>query len=238
MIEKLSVLALIPARWGSKGIPNKNIIDFLGKPLFVWSIESASKSKYIDKVLLSTDSQFIANIGLSFGADVPFLRPKNISQDKSTTQEVICHAIKFLEGTLNQQYDVIILLEPTSPLRTQNDIDDALEKLIDTKNATSLVSVGQAESQDRSIQFKISDGNFIMLPTNEQEFTHSRRQDIKGNFYLDGTIYISYIDTLLAKETFVHEQTLAYLLPKWKTIEIDDEYDYEMAAALGRKYLL
>lgn len=233
----MRVIALIPAREGSKGLPDKNILDFLGKPLLTWSVESARNSKYVDTVLLSTDSPLFAEIGLRFGAMVPFIRPKNISGDYSTTIEVIEHAIDFLVNNLNEIYDVIVLCEPTSPLRTSEDIDNSLEKLISTPGATSLVSIGKAETQDSTLQFKLSDENFIQLPREKTVFNHYRRQDIPANFFLDGCLYLSKIDTLLEKKTFVHEQTITIQLPKWKAIEIDDEYDYQMALALGRLYL-
>ena len=231
------MIALIPARQGSKGLPNKNILDFLGKPLFTWSIEAARESKYIDKILLSTDSDLIAEIGLRFGAAAPFIRPENISGDDSASIEVIDHAINFLDLNLNETYDIIVLLEPTSPLRTSDDIDNSLEKLISTPSATSLVSIGKAEAQDSTLQFKLLGNDFIHLPKEKETFNHNRRQDIKANYFLDGSIYISDIKILLAKRTFVHDQTIVNLLPKWKTIEIDDEYDYQMAIALGRLYL-
>ncbi len=234
MINGLRVIALIPAQQGSKGLPDKNILDFLGKPLFTRSIESARNSKYVDNILLSTDSPLFAEIGLRFGAIVPFIRPKNISGDYSTTMEVIEHAVNYLNDNLNETYDLIVLLEPTSPLRTSEDIDNSLEKLISTPGATSLVSIGKAEAQDSTLQFKLSDDNFIKLPKEKTVFNHYRRQDIPANFFLNGNIYISRTNILLEKKTFVHEQTITIQLPKWKTIEIDDEYDYQMALALGR----
>lgn len=237
MINGLRVIALIPARKGSKGLPDKNILDFVGKPLLAWSIESARRSKYVDTVLLSTDSPLFAEIGLRFGAMVPFIRPENISGDFSTTIEVIDHAVDFLVNNLSETYDLIVLLEPTSPLRTSEDIDNSLEKLISTPGATSLVSIGKAETQDLTLQFKLSNDNFIQLPQKTAVFNHNRRQDLPANFFLDGCIYISKINTLLEKKTFVHEQTVTSQLPKWKIIEIDDEYDYQMALALGRLYL-
>ena len=237
MINGLRVIALIPARQGSKGLPNKNTLDFLGKPLFTWSIEAAKGSKYIDKILLSTDSDLIAEIGLRFGAAVPFIRPKNLSGDYSASIDVIDHAINFLELNLNEIFQLIVLLEPTSPLRTSEDIDDSLEKLVSTPNATSLVSIGKAEAQDLTLQFKLLSDDFLQLPKEKKAFIHHRRQDIKAHYFLDGSIYISNIKMLLAKKTFVHDQTIANLLPKWKTIEIDDEYDYHMALALARIYL-
>jgi CMP-N-acetylneuraminic acid synthetase len=168
---------------------------------------------------------------------VPFIRPKNISGDYSKTMEVIEHAVNFLNDNLNETYDLIVLLEPTSPLRTSEDIDNSLEKLISTPGATSLVSIGKEEAQDSTLQFKLLDDNFIKLSKEKTVFNHYRRQDIPAKFFLDGNIYISRIDTLLDKKTFVHEQTTTIQLPKWKTIEVDDEYDYQMALALGRLYL-
>lgn len=238
MIAEKKIVALIPARSGSKGLPKKNIIDFLGKPLLAWSIEAAKHSQYVDLVILSTDSQEIADIGLRYGAEAPFLRPQDISQDTSSSMELIKHAVEYIEKAYSEKFDILVLLEPTSPLRTSIDIDLALEKLIEVENAKSLVSLGKVELQHATIQVGISNEGFVTLPLSTELLKHKKRQDLPENFFLDGSLYISYIHELLRHETFVHNKTVAFQMPKWKTIEIDDVYDYEMALCLARKFLL
>lgn len=237
MIDGKKIIAIVPARQGSKGLAKKNIIDFLGKPLLVWSIEAALQSNYVDRIIVSTDSTEIAGVGEKFGADIPFIRPSYLSEDNSTSVDVICHAIEFMSEKLGENFDFVILLEPTSPLRTSEDVDLALEKLIGSPDARSLVSVGESESQHNTLQFNITESEFISVEPSSKKFVHMRRQDLARSYFLDGSIYLSYIHTLFEFASFVHGKTLTLSLPKWKNIEIDDEYDYVMALALGRKYL-
>jgi CMP-N-acetylneuraminic acid synthetase len=138
---------------------------------------------------------------------------------------------------LGENFDLVVLLEPTSPLRTSEDLDLALEKLVRSPNVRSLVSVGESESQHKTLQFDITESEFISVVSASSGFIHTRRQDLAKSYFLDGSIYISYIDTLFEFMSFVHGQTLTLSLPKWKNIEIDDEYDYLMALELGRRYL-
>lgn len=237
MINGKKIIAIVPARQGSKGLAKKNIIDFLGKPLLVWSIEAACKSKYVDKLIVSTDSTDIAIVGEKNGAKIPFIRPSYLSEDNSTSVDVIYHAIEFMREKLGENFDFVALLEPTSPLRTSEDLDLAIEKLVENPNARSIVSVGEAEAQHNTLQFNITESGFISVESASREFVHTRRQDLARSYFLDGSIYLSYTDTLFGFMSFVHEHTLALSLPKWKNIEIDDEDDYVMALALGRKYL-
>ncbi len=237
MINGKKIIAIVPARQGSKGLAKKNVIDFLGKPLLVWSIEAARKSKYVDRLIVSTDSTDIAIVGEKNGAEIPFIRPRYLSEDNSTSIDVVYHAIEFMREELGENFDLVVLLEPTSPLRTSEDLDIALEKLVRSPNARSLVSVGDSESQHKTLQFNITESELISVGSASSGFIHTRRQDLAKSFFLDGSIYISYIDTLFEFMSFVHGQTLTLALPKWKNIEIDDEYDYLMALELGRRYL-
>ena len=237
MINGKKIIAIVPARQGSKGLAKKNVIDFLGKPLLVWSIEAARKSRYVDRLIVSTDSTDIAIVGEKNGAEIPFIRPSYLSEDNSTSVDLIYHAIEFMRAELGENFDLVVLLEPTSPLRTSEDLDLAIEKLVGSPNARSLVSVGESESQHKTLQFNITDNDFISVGSASSGFVHTRRQDLAKSYFLDGSIYLSYIQTLFEFMSFVHGQTLTLSLPKWKNMEIDDEYDYVMALALGREYL-
>jgi N-acylneuraminate cytidylyltransferase/CMP-N,N'-diacetyllegionaminic acid synthase len=237
VINGKKIIAIVPARQGSKGLAKKNIIDFLGKPLLVWSIEAARRSKYVDRLIVSTDSTEIAIASEKNGAEIPFIRPSHLSEDNSTSIDVVYHAIEFMREELGENFDLVVLLEPTSPLRTSEDLDLAIEKLAGSPNARSLVSVGESESQHKTLQFNITESDFISVGLASNGFVHTRRQDLAKSYFLDGSIYISYTHTLLELRSFVHGQTLTLSLPKWKNIEIDDEYDYVMALALGRRYL-
>ena len=237
MINGKKIIAIVPARQGSKGLAKKNIIDFLGKPLLVWSIEAARRSKYVDRLIVRTDSTEIAIAGEKNGAEIPFIRPSSLSEDNSTSIEVVYHAIEFMREKLGENFDLVVLLEPSSPLRTSEDLDLAIEKLVASPSARSLVSVGESESQHKTLQFNITESELISVGSTSSGFIHTRRQDLAKSYFLDGSIYISYIDTLFEFMSFVHGQTLTLALPKWKNIEIDDEYDYLMALELGRRYL-
>lgn len=145
MIKELNVLAIIPARGGSKRIPEKNIKLMAGKHLIAYAIENAKESKYIDRVIVSTDSEKIKEISVALGADVPFLRPEEISGDKSTDLETFTHALEWLEKNENYKPDIIIQLRPTSPLRTASQVDEAIEMLVNNPEADSIRTVTRPE---------------------------------------------------------------------------------------------
>lgn len=231
MINKKKIIAIIPARSGSKGLKNKNIKKLGPYPLVAWPIMAAKKSKYIDKIVVSTDSKKIAAISKKFGLSVPFLRPKKISGDKSSSFEVIKHCLSFLEKK-NYFFDYIILIEPTSPLTTQKDIDKALEILYRKKNhSKSIVSVSKNINTHPSFNVKINKNGKIK--TNFKKFKNNRRrQDLAKVYFFDGSFYISEVNTLLKEKTFYHRETLAYVNEKWKAFEIDDIVDFICVEAL------
>ena len=150
--HKNKILGLILARGNSKGIKEKNIVKLCGKPLIAWTIKSALKSKMLTDIVLSTDSVKIAKIGKKFGAQVPFLRPSKFSKDNTPSIDAIEHAIKWLRKK-GKNYEFVVLLEPTSPLRDHNDIDLAINKIIKLK-AQSLVSVSKAEALHPAYLYK------------------------------------------------------------------------------------
>ena len=224
-----NILGLILARSGSKGIKQKNISKLCGKPLIAWTINSALKSKRLTDVILSTDSTTIAKIGKKFGADVPFIRPLKFSKDKSPSIDAIEHAIKWLRKK-GKNYEFVILLEPTSPLRDHNDIDLAINKVIKLK-AQSLVSVSKAVALHPAYLYKKTKTEKIK-PFKTYKKKYIRRQDIEPVYFMEGTIYISKVSTLLKKKTFCHKNTLMYEVPKWKSFEIDDSLDLILVRAI------
>lgn len=219
------ILAVILARSGSKGLKNKNLRKLGKKPLVSWSIDEAKKSKKIDMILLSTDSQKIAKIGIRKKIYVPFLRPKNLSGDKTPSVDALEHSINFLKDR-GKKFDYIILLEPTSPFRSYIDIDNSLNNLI-RSNASSLVSICKTDSLNPLFLFKKR--REFLIPIKKSKRKYLRRQDIEPTYFLDGSIYISKISSLLKERTFCHNNTIGYEVPKWKSIEIDDMLDLELA---------
>lgn len=231
MIAELNVLALIPARGGSKGLPGKNLRPLCGRPLVQWSIDTALACSKIDSVIVSTDDEKIAELALLAGAEVPFLRPQELSGDTATSIEVVIHALDFLENT-GRRFDVVILLEPTSPLRDMQDIDLALQHLVDAK-ASSIVSVCRAEATHPAFMFKTT-SHGRLKPFLSSPPTSLRRQQIEPVFYLDGSLYASRVKALRTKKSFYHNDTIAHEVSKWKAIEIDDIEDFQMTEAIIR----
>jgi N-acylneuraminate cytidylyltransferase/CMP-N,N'-diacetyllegionaminic acid synthase len=229
MYNNKTFLVIIPARSGSKGLPDKNIKIINGKPLMAWSIEAGLKSKYIDRLIVSTDSEKYAEIAKDFGAEVPFIRPDKFSTDESSRKDVIRHCLDFFTNT-NELYDYIILLEPTSPLTTETDIDTSIEKLLLDKNAESIVGVSLSEVSHPDFLVNLKNG-FLNFINENQKSSVIRRQDLEDFYFYDGTLYISEVDKYLEKE-FYHEKTLAYVTPKWKSLEIDDIDDFIMVEAI------
>ena len=234
MINGNKVLVIVPARSGSKGLKDKNILEIHGKPLLGWPINAALKSKYIDEVVLSTDSEEYKQIGLEQGANVPFLRPVEFSGDKVASIDVILHCIEWLEGQ-SKVFDILVLLEPTSPMTETIDIDTALEKLVAAPESTSIVGVSKAECNHPIFAYK-KDEKLLLRPFIEQTGHAVRRQELDDAFYLDGSLYISCIEALKKERTFYTESTLGFEFPKWKAFEIDDEIDFEIVKLLMKKY--
>ena len=223
------ILCVVPARGGSKGLPGKNIKMLIDKPLIAWSIEQGLGSKYVNEVIVSTDSEEVAEIAKNYGARVPFLRPDFLAQDDSSTADVLVHMINELEK-IGETFDYILLLEPTSPLREVNDIDKAFEQLLSIPQAKSIVGISKVESQHPSFTVSLqNENNFIQSKNN---FKVLRRQEIEELYFYEGSLYISEIKSYREKKNFYHKDTLGYIMPKWKSLEIDDEVDFIMTEAL------
>ncbi|WP_300448386.1 acylneuraminate cytidylyltransferase family protein [Helicobacter mastomyrinus] len=234
MYQGHSFLAIIPARSGSKGLPDKNIKPLCGKPLLAWSIQAALDSKYIDEIVVSTDSNIYADIAKSYGANVPFLRPDYLSSDTTTTFEVLEHCIDYYKKELNKEFDYVVLLEPTSPLRERGDVDKAIEILHNHKKAQSIVGICATEGSNPA--FLVYLHNDFIHPYENTDFSPLRRQDIKPVYFFEGSLYISLTTALLEHKNFYHELTLGFEVPKWKSFEIDDEDDFAIIQTLATKY--
>lgn len=234
MIKNKSVLALIPARVGSKGLPRKNLMNLCGKPLVGWPIQAAKKASYIDRIIVSTDDSEIADTAKMEGAEVPFLRPEELASDTATSFSVIKHAIAFLEEEGNK-YDYCVFLEPTSPLTDGADIDQALSTLDSRRDiADAIVGVSRVVATHPAYDVCL-DENGLIRPFARKNFsTPIRRQDLDELFFFEGSLYISDTEILLEKERFYHDKTLAYEVPKWMSFEIDDIEDFYCVEAIMR----
>ena len=221
MINNLKVLALIPARGGSKGIKDKNIVDVCGKPLIAYSIDVAKNSKYVDDVVITTDSERIKEVAEKYGADVPFLRPAELATDNAKTIDAVMHAINTLKE-LGRDYDILLLLQPTCPLRTTDDINNSLELFV-SKNYTSLVSVNKVNEHPILMRKIKEDGimeNLLNLPST------IRRQDMPPIYKVNGSIYINLINEL-NNETSLNDNPLAYITKEEHSVDIDNISDIE-----------
>lgn len=213
---------MIPARGGSKGIKNKNIIDLCGHPLISYTIAAAKKSRYIDSVIVSTDSEKIAEIAVSCGGNVPFLRPAALASDTSTTIAVVCHAIQTLKES-GDRYDVLILLQPTSPLRTQEDIDKALEKF--EREGLPIASVSKAKDSPSLLRKLTGESQMVSLLGVPSTI---RRQDMPPVYRVNGSIYINAIPSL-SENTSFNDNVCPYVMEESHSVDIDDYLDMEIA---------
>ena len=225
MYKDKTFLAIIPARGGSKGLPGKNIKELCGKPLIAWSIDTGLKSKYIDELIVSTDYQDIADIAKEYGANVPFLRPTYLSSDMATSFDTLKHTIDFFKNKFNKEYDYIILLEPTSPLRASDDIDNMIEKIIKhEKKYDSIVSIGEAHEHP-SIMKKIVNQNSLDSYCENLELK-SRRQDNDIAYFPYGVAYIVETEVFLDEKTFYTMKNTFFEIQRYQCYEIDDIFDF------------
>jgi len=223
MIEGRTVLAVIPARGGSKGFPGKNIADLGGKPLVAWSIEAAQASKCVDRIVVSSDSEDILDVSRRFGADVPFVRPSHLAEDDTTTWEMLAHAIDELPD-----FDLVVLLQPTSPLRTAADIDAAVRLSVDSQ--APVVGVCPAPKPPEWLYYVGEHGHMEPLLSTNQPV--SRRQEAQPAFAINGAIYVASVEWLVKNRSFMGPKTLAYEMPAERSVDIDSALDLQLAASL------
>lgn len=235
MIDGLRVLALVPARAGSKGLPGKNIRPLAGKPLLAWPIAAARGSTLVDRVVISTDSPEFAEIAVAHGADCPFLRPVELASDTAPSIDFILDALDKLEMA-GDCYDILLLLEPTSPLTETSDIDAALAQLVAAGDAAdAIVGVSAMETQHPAFSV-LRDADGRIRPAQSADFAHlPRRQDLTPVFALDGSLYASRIEALRRARGFCHDRTLGYVTERHKHFEVDDLVDFiAIEAVLNR----
>ena len=221
MYKNKTFLAIIPARGGSKRLPRKNVLDLCGKPLIAWSIEAGLKSHYIDKVVVTSDDDEILDISKKYGADT-IKRPDELASDTSTTFDAIKHTIDNLNS-----YDYVVLLQPTSPLRDEKHIDEAIE-FLEKKKAEAIVSV--CEMEHSPLWSNTLDDSLSMKGFLRDEVLNKRSQDLEKYYRLNGAIYICKIKKLLEEKSFFFKGDIfAYVMDRKSSIDIDEEIDYELA---------
>lgn len=220
MIDGQNVLAIIPARGGSKGVPRKNIRVVEGKPLIAWTIEEAKKSKYIDRLILSSDDTEIIEVAKSWGCDVPFVRPSEMARDDSPGIAPVLHAMEMLP-----EYDVVVVLQATSPLRSVEDIDGCITYCVDN-GANACVSVTEATESPYWMYTRNAHG--IMAPVMPASKTFGRRQNLPPVYILNGAVYVANAKWLLRHKTFLTEESLGFIMAQERALDIDTELDLEL----------
>jgi CMP-N,N'-diacetyllegionaminic acid synthase len=221
MFEGKKILGVIPARGGSKGVPGKNIRNLCGKPLIAWTIEAARKSKYLDSFILSSDDEKIIAIAKEWGCPAPFVRPPELARDDTSSVDVVLHAINHLSG-----YDYVVMLQPTSPFRLPEDIDECISMCI-SKNADSCVSLTEPEKSPYWMYSMNPDGRMTPVLANENKLFF-RRQNLPAVNVLNGAVYVALCSSLAEKKQFIDSSTLGYLMPKERSVDIDTELDFRI----------
>jgi len=222
------IIAIIPARGGSKGIPKKNIINFCGKPLIAWSIEQALKARLVSSVFVSTNNEEIAKVSRKYGAKI-VKRPKELSTDTSSSEEALLHALNQIEK--EESVDIVVFLQATSPIRTSEDIDNAI-KLFMSRKAGSLFSAAILES------FCIWEWQNEKLMSFTYDYhNRARRQDRKPLYLENGSIYVFKPETLRRYNNRLGGKIIMYMMDYWKSYQIDKLKDVEMCEHFMRKIL-
>jgi N-acylneuraminate cytidylyltransferase/CMP-N,N'-diacetyllegionaminic acid synthase len=221
----LRTVVVIPARGGSKGVPHKNIVDLAGKPLIAYTIQAALKSKNSQRVIVSTDDVKIAEVAKSYGAEVPFLRPAELAKDDTPSLLVIQHAVKYLEENEGHKVDVVVVLQPTSPLRSEKYIDEAIEKLLRT-GADSVVTV--CEVKHHPFWSFIAKGDRL-YPFSKKGITTSRRQDLPEIYAVNGAVYVVRRNVIFEQNALYGKDTRAVVMSYEESLDIDGYFDLFIA---------
>jgi len=224
MFNTHKVLCVIPARGGSKGLPGKNIKLLAGKPLIAYSIERAKQSRYIDRVIVSTDDKEIAGVARRYGAEIPFIRPAHLALDHVDKIDVILHATDWLAKKEKNKYDILVCLHVTAPLRKPADIDNCIEMLVESK-ADNVFSVAEANRNPYFNMVEITPQGVVRL-VKKGNFTS--RQAAPKVYDLNASIYAWWNDVLKKKKKLITPKTRIYVMPRERSFDIDDELDFRI----------
>ena len=226
------MLAIIPARGGSKGLHRKNIKLLAGLPLICHSIKAALESKLVDRVIVSTEDQEIASISKDFGAEVPFMRPDNLASDESMVMDTYLNVVDLVSQQISKPVESFVALLPTAPLRTSEDIDEAI-KIFNAKKADSVISVVEAPTPLYWHRRITNDGK---LENYLPEFDAVKnRQELIKTYIPNGAVYIFQPEILRLTRQYYNEKTYPYIMPKERSADIDDQFDFEWVTYLKKK---
>lgn len=220
------VLGIIPARGGSKGIPRKNIYPICNKPLIAYTIESAQRSVRLTKLIVSTDDADIAETARQYGAEVPFLRPAELATDTALAIDVVRHALEFQEKHDFLQYDIVVMLQPTSPLKTAQDIDAAIGKLIESR-CDSVVTMVDVGANHPARMYRIIDDRLVNLI--DEGITMRPRQELPPVYIRNGAVYACRRDVIYRWKTLIGPDVRPWIMPLNRSVNIDDPSDIVLA---------
>lgn len=219
------VISLITARGGSKSMPRKNILPLAGKPLIAWTIEAARSSRFLSRVLVSTDDPEIAEVAAGWGAEIPFMRPAELAGDTTPHVLVVEHAIRWLEEAEGSRPEYVLMLQPTSPLRTAEDIDGVIT-FAREREAIAVVSVSPMDRHPYLSKRILADGTLAEFVTSD--IAYLRRQDLPPAYALNGALYLNRSDSLLRDHTFVPPGALGYVMPPERSLDVDTPWDFHL----------
>lgn len=223
-------LTVIPARGGSKRLPRKNVLPLLGRPMIAWTIDAALACGRLPEVAVSTDSPEVAEISRQAGAQVPFMRPAALSTDTATSMDVLRHAVESYQS-LGRGFEFLVLLQPTSPLRNAADINAALD-LLESRKADAVVSVCEMEHSPlwaNTLPADLSMEGFI-----REDVKNRRSQDLPKHYRINGALYICRVKRMLDENTlFLSSNIFAHVMPKERSVDVDDAADFRMAEFLA-----
>ena len=228
----MNILCTICMRGGSKGVPNKNIRQMNGKPLLYYTLNNAHKAKFFDHIVVSTDSQKIANKSKQFGAEAWFLRPKEFATDESDKIEARIHALLESENHYSKKFDVIIDLDVTSPLRTSDDIINAYKQFIN-EDSDNLISVSESRKNPYFNMVEFKNGKVSLVKNKSKNI--SRRQDAPKVYDMNASIYIWKRQVLLGRKPLFNKNTSLYIMPLERSIDIDSEFEWDLVKYLQSK---
>jgi CMP-N,N'-diacetyllegionaminic acid synthase len=230
MLREIKILGIIPARGGSKRVPGKNKKLLAGKPLIEYAIESSLQSKYIDTLIVSSDDEEILAIAKRYPKLIALLRPEEISGDEAQAITYVHHAL----ASLNYVFDIIVIIQPSSPLTLASDIDATISLLFDNPNADSAVSVMRLDHAIHPIKLKVLDGGSTLKPYLEEENGRMAAHELPELFVRNCSVYVSKIKTI-KEGKIIGDLCLGYVMPRERSIDINDPMDFEFAEFLIKR---
>lgn len=228
MYRTKKILVIIPARGGSKRLPGKNIKKIGGKPMIAHAILAAKNSKYVDRVVVSTDDMAIAKVAKKYGAEVPFMRPEELASDTAPTLPVLKHAVNFYEKELKFKPDLIVLIQPTNPMVRSEDVNGTIENIFSAKTNSCFTVSEISQRPEWMYQLESKKPKLFLASSPEAK----RSQDLPKLGIINGSVYVTRYDTLMKKSKIRDKNTSIYIMPKERSVDIDDHLDFKIAETL------